>query len=302
MLLLSHQEQADMSTIKNILAAASGGSASAGAVELACRLARRFEAHVEGFHAKPDPLELLRYDAALGNGITDTFIEKFTADADAAAAKIRADFVTALGRHGMSLAPRAAAALPGAVGASADWRQETGYGPALVARRARFFDLVVLGRSERVVEDIHSDAVEETLVGSGRPVLLAPAKAPESVGERVALGWNGSVEAVRAITGALSFLATARDTFIVSIGDQHHDSARSVIDYLAWHDIKARHIQTPSSAGLSIGQRLLKVAGEQRADLLVMGGYGHMPWREFIFGGATRDVIGTGLLPVLLTH
>jgi nucleotide-binding universal stress UspA family protein len=44
------------------------------------------------------------------------------------------------------------------------------------------------------------------------------------------------------------------------------------------------------------------VAAEQNADLLAMGAYGHMPWREFLFGGATREVIGKGLLPVLLTH
>lgn len=291
-----------MTSIKTILAAASGGSASSGAVEVACRMARRFEAHVEGFHAKPDPFELLRYDSGIGASFSDTFIEKFTADANAAAAKVRADFVAALARHGMDLMPRAAGALPGTVGASADWREETGYGPALVARRARFFDLVVLGRSERVVENVHSDAVEETLVRSGRPVLLAPAKAPDSVGDRVAIGWNGSAEAVRAMTGALSFLTTARETFIISIGDQHQDSAASAVAYLAWHDVKAQHVHVPALAGLGVGHQLLRVATDHAADLLAIGGYGRMPWREFVFGGATREVIGAGQMTVLLTH
>lgn len=291
-----------MITIKTILAAASGGSASAGAVELACRFARRFEAHVEGFHAKPDPFDLLKYDSGIGSSFSDTFLEKFTADADAAAAKVQAEFAAALGRHGMNLAPHAADALPGAIGASATWREEVGYGPALVARRARFFDLVVLGRSDRVVENVHSDAVEETLVRSGRPVLLAPAQAPDSVAERIAIGWNGSAEAVRAVTGALPFLMTARESFIVSIGDQHQESAGSVVDYLAWHDVKARHVHVPSRAGIGVGHQLLRVATEEGADLLAIGGYGHMPWREFIFGGATREVIGASVLTVLLTH
>ena len=47
---------------------------------------------------------------------------------------------------------------------------------------------------------------------------------------------------------------------------------------------------------------MLTAAREDGANLLVMGGYGQMPWREFLFGGATREVIGTSLLPVLLTH
>jgi nucleotide-binding universal stress UspA family protein len=291
-----------MTPLKTILVAASGGSASSGAIELACSLARRFEAHVEGFHAKPDPYELMRYDSGVGGNFTDAFIAKFTADASAAAAKVRADFVAALARHGMDLSLQAAGALPGGIGASADWREATGYGPALVADRARFFDLVVLGRSERIVERIHSDAIEETLVRSGRPVLLAPAKAPDTVGERVALGWNGSAPSVRALSAALPFLTTARETVIVSIGDQHKDSAHSVVGYLAWHDVKAKHVQVEVRAGVTVGRQLIQAATEQGADLLAMGGYGHMPWREFLFGGATRDVIGSGLLPVLLTH
>jgi len=36
--------------------------------------------------------------------------------------------------------------------------------------------------------------------------------------------------------------------------------------------------------------------------MLVMGGYGQAPWRQTLFGGATREVIGTSLLPVLLSH
>jgi nucleotide-binding universal stress UspA family protein len=33
-----------------------------------------------------------------------------------------------------------------------------------------------------------------------------------------------------------------------------------------------------------------------------MGGYGHAPWREMIFGGATAQIVGTSRLPVLLSH
>lgn len=289
-------------TIKTILAAASGGTASAGAIELACRFARRFSAHVEGFHAKPDPLELVPYDLGIGTTFSDALFEKFATEADARAASVKADFVAALARHDMDLSPRAANELPGKVEASAAWREETGYGPTLVARRARFFDLVVLGRSERVIDNPYSDAVEQTLLESGRPVLLAPAKAPEMVGERVALGWNGSVEAVRAMVGALPFLTAARAATIISVGDKHQDSAKSAVEFLAWHDVKVKHITIPTIGGVGVGSQLLSAARDEGADLLAMGGYGRMPWREVLFGGATREMIGTSLLPLLLTH
>ena len=290
-----------MVATKTVLVATSGGSASAGAVELACAVARRFEAHLEGFHAKTDIFELLRYDT-IGAGLTDAFIEKFQADTAATAAKVKAEFVAALGRHGMSLTPQPANALPGSIGASGDWREETGYAPGLVAQRARFFDLAILGRSERVVEQAHSDVIEQTLALSGRPVLLAPATPPKTIGERVAFGWNGSAAAVRAMTGALSFLASARETFVVTIGDEHRESARTVVDYLAWHGVGATHVHVATRAGFGIGYRLLTAAAEQGADLLAMGGYGHTPWREFLFGGATREVVASSLLPVLLAH
>ena len=289
-------------TIKTILAAGSGGTASGGAIELACRFARRFSAHVEGFHAKPDPLELVPYDLGIGTTFSDALFEKFTAEADARAAGVKADFVAALARHDMDLSPHAANELPGKVEASAAWREETGYGPTLVARRARFFDLVVLGRSERVIDNPYSDAVEQTLLESGRPVFLAPAKAPDTAGERVALGWNGSVEAVRAMVGALPFLTAARAATLISVGDKHQDSAKSAVEFLTWHGVKVKHINIPTLGGVGVGSQLLSAARDEGADLLAMGGYGRMPWREVLFGGATREMIGTSLLPLLLTH
>ena len=38
------------------------------------------------------------------------------------------------------------------------------------------------------------------------------------------------------------------------------------------------------------------------AGMLVMGAYGHSRVREIIFGGATRSVIKSPLLPVFLSY
>src|SRR5271166_4177257 len=191
---------------------------------------------------------------------------------------------------------------PVKMGASAAWHDETGSAPALVSRRARFFDLIVLGRSERVVDQPHTDVIEQTLVNSGRPVLLAPSTPPTNVGEAVAVGWNGSAEATRALAASLPFLVGARIVSLITVGDKHQESAATLIEYLAWHGIKGQHRHVPSIPGIVPGQQLLSAAREEDADLLVMGAYGHVPWREFLFGGATREVIGVSLLPLLLAH
>lgn len=288
---------------KTILAAASGGSASDGTIELASRFARRFGAHLEAFHAKPDPRDLFAYSTdAFGNSLSGDFVDRFVKDSDSIAAKTKAAFEAIVARHQIGISAAPSLGSPEKIAASACWREEVGYAATLVARRARFFDLVVLGRSERVVDQPHTDVVEQTLINSGRPVLVAPAQPPADIGESIAIGWNGSAAATRALTGSLPFLASARSVAVVTIGDRHQGSAAALIEYLGWHGVAAKHRHIAAVDGASVGQQLLGAARDESANLLVMGGYGHVPWREFLFGGATRDVVGASLLPVLLTH
>ncbi len=283
---------------KTILAALSGGTASDGVMELACRLARRFEAHVEGFHVQIDPRQVLMMAAGgFGRPLPGEWIDKLAAEAAGNAAKTKKAFEAAIALHGLPVTDS-----PPKASSSANWHEQMGHAPMLVARRARFFDLVVLGRSERVVDLPHTDAVEESLFRSGRPILLAPAQPPDVVGEKILLGWNGSPEAVRAMTASLPFLAAARSVTVMTIGEADDGDLSSVTDHLAWHSIVATHRYLRPTFGLAFGQQLLAAAQEQRADMLVMGGYGHMPWREFLLGGATREVVRASLLPVLLSH
>src|SRR5271163_2806627 len=90
-------------SIRTILAAASGGAAAAGAIDLACQLARRFEAHLEGFHVLPDPDAVF---AATGEGIggpgSVERVESVMVEAAAKAARTRALFDDIVDRHGIA--------------------------------------------------------------------------------------------------------------------------------------------------------------------------------------------------------
>jgi nucleotide-binding universal stress UspA family protein len=287
-------------SIKTILAAASGGTASEGTLELACRLAQRLDAHLEAYHVGTDPRELFAVIGAAGFGtvapFSDHVIDKIVADAAELATKTHQSFQAAIARHHLPLATS-----PSKATASAAWRTETGNAAFLVAQRARFFDLVILGCSDRALSQPCSDTIEQALLGSGRPILLAPASAPAAVGEAVALGWNGSAQAVRALATGLSLLAAARTVTVITVGNKEADVA-SVIDYLAWHGIAASHHNSPSIPGVGPGQQLFAAARAKGADLLVVGGYGHTPWREFLFGGATAELLKESTLPILLSH
>jgi nucleotide-binding universal stress UspA family protein len=286
--------------IRTILAAVSGGGATGGAVELACRLAHRFAAHLEGLHVLPDAATVI---AATGEGIaspaSQALAESMMAEAAAKAAQARRLFEETAARHGIGgdLAAPAAAQSP-----SAGWREGSGDAARLVADRARFFDLAVLGRSDRVVGEPHSDTVEETVMRSGRPVLLAPAESAGDVGQTVVIAWNGSPQAVHAIAAALPLLGAAKRVLLMTPGDADAAGSSSAIDYLAWHGVAAEPRRLSTSSRRRTGQALLAAAGEAGADLLVMGAYGQPPWREQLFGGVTRDAVRAMSLALLLMH
>jgi nucleotide-binding universal stress UspA family protein len=171
-----------------------------------------------------------------------------------------------------------------------------------VSRRARFFDLVVLGHSARVVDHLFSNTVEEAVIRSGRPVLLAPAQPPSTTGERIALSWNGSPEAVRALAVALPFLTTAQAVTIITIGERAAGDLPFLVEYLARHGVVATQCSLQPFSGVKVGEQLLAKACEAGADLLVIGGYGNAPCHEVLLSGATRDDVAGRLLPVLLSH
>jgi nucleotide-binding universal stress UspA family protein len=225
------------------------------------------------------------------------WIDQMAEDADKLAATTKAAFFQATDRHGLTRADK-----PAQAGATAGWHDEVGRATAVVAARARFFDLVVLGRSDRVIDQPSTDAIERTLIDSGRPVLLAPATPPDVIGETIAVGWDGSPRSVRIVAASLPLLRKAKKVLVFTIGDKPDANTAAVGDYLGWHGVTAAIHTLDTVEGVGPGEQLLSAAREEGADLLAMGAYGQAPWREMLFGGATRTIVGTSLLPVLMSH
>ena len=53
------------------------------------------------------------------------------------------------------------------------------------------------------------------------------------------------------------------------------------------------NLQQITAQDIDIGNAILSYAADASADLLVMGGYGHSRLREFILGGATRQILSS---------
>jgi hypothetical protein len=154
---------------------------------------------------------------------------------------------------------------------------------------------------------LSSEGIGQIIVGGGRPVLLAPEKAPKFVAKTIAIAWKNTPEAARAITAAMPLLAKAERIDVLSANEEDTkamecvDCSDGVVQQLRWHGLNAYgHFVIP--AGRTVPNAILESAAGVKADLLVMGGYGHSRFREFIFGGFTQRVLDGVDLPVLVFH
>ncbi len=191
-------------------------------------------------------------------------------------------------------------------GAGIRWGSEIGV--TQIADRVRFSDLVILPRPYGDGRGAELEPITEAALFQGHtPALLVPEQArPKPRPDRVLLGWNESIEALITARAALDLMSTAETVHIAVIdppkrGPYRSDPGGMLSQYLARHGIKAE-INVLSKSQPRVSDVLLGHADDMKADLLVMGAYGHSRFRETIFGGVTRDILENATLPVLMAH
>lgn len=165
-------------------------------------------------------------------------------------------------------------------------------------KEARFYDLSI------IQSGVQFSAFAEAMVfESGRPVMLYPETRCSGRFDHIAIAWDGSRAASRTLADAHFMLAKATRVTVVCAMESKPDleaSAQRLVEAFAARGLDAT-IASISEKGY-IGDLLQFEAIEQGADLLVMGGYGHSRFREFVLGGATDDVLTKTRLPVLMSH
>ena len=114
--------------------------------------------------------------------------------------------------------------------------------------------------------------------------------APETIGRRVLVAWNGSREAARAVRGALPLLRRARRVSVLSLDAPAGPSGAELCAWLGRHGVAAAAVAAASD-GRPTAEVLLQNAGGHHADLVVMGAYGHSHAYETVLGGVTRGVL-----------
>jgi nucleotide-binding universal stress UspA family protein len=189
------------------------------------------------------------------------------------------------------------------------WR-ELRSGPVIpgVAGHALCHDLLVLGQydaSDPMTVGVPSDFIASVLLASGRPALVVPyADSCTTFGQEVLIAWKATRESAHAVSAAMPFLRRSLHIHLTIADDlgEPAQHASELEGYLRLHGVQAPIRHHPPVPSESAGEGLLSLAADVAADLLVMGCYGHSRARELVLGGASRTVLGSMTLPVLLAH
>jgi nucleotide-binding universal stress UspA family protein len=181
--------------------------------------------------------------------------------------------------------------------------EETGRQVDVIKRHGRLADLIAVAQPD-VDRNLGTNTLKAALFRSGRPVLMCPPKdaPPTALGVSVAVAWNGSAEAARALAQSMPVIRHASKVTLLTNGSDAGPGTtiQDVLEYLAAHGVTAEIVKFDS--GKSVPKALLAAAKASGADMLIMGAYGDSHERETMFGGNTQVIVDDSDLPVLFSH
>jgi nucleotide-binding universal stress UspA family protein len=259
-------------------------------------VAKRLNSHIRTVFVQPNPHTAFAYlpDVILAAGVTPEVIEREMLERAAAE---KDHFMAWRNRNN----------LPEAGGVRLDscfaaWSEQNGEIEAVVARFGRLSDLIVVQRP--TANCVHAQRCFDAAVfESGRPTLVVSENLPFNMIDHVMIAWNGSLEASRAVLGAMPLLHLA-DRVSIFAAPQHDGEGVDPADLaesLSWHGIRAHRIVAPKNEH-STGAALVSAAAEQQATLIVMGAYTHSRLRQSFLGGVTKHLLRHAPIPLLMTH
>jgi nucleotide-binding universal stress UspA family protein len=171
------------------------------------------------------------------------------------------------------------------------------------AAEARYFNVALLGWEAG--NPTSRSSAEAIVFGSGRPAILLPELSSVEKVDHMAIAWDGSRVAARAVADATPLLERAAKVSVLTVVDEkplkNEDAGERLAAGLRKRGLAAEGFAL-KGADCPIGVTLQESAIERGAKLLVMGGYGHSRLRDFVLGGATNDVLEDLRLPVLFSH
>ena len=275
--------------IKDVLVSIDVGNESNLVAQFAISIALKFKAHITGVAFIYEPTKEFLFKTRL----TERFQEQLHFEIEENASSAVARFERAIQGVGLSTASHLV-------------RQQLLQRPETFGRIARYFDLVVLGQQRPNELTGEKEMIQAALFDSGRPIIVVPYIQSRGLTlNRVMVCWDGSRAAARAVADAMPFLGASKAVDVVLVADEPTRSGDipgfDIAQHLARHGITTQ-LESIYAAQGDVTAAILNRVQDAAVDLLVMGGYGHSRFREFVLGGVTRGILATMTIPVLLSH
>lgn len=276
--------------MKNILVPVEMHSAIDSVLQTAVLTARRCDSYVEGMPLGPDLPDLVAFDMPVSWSIADQNTWKDLAD------EAHERFKGFMTSHG--LVERG----DGHQRPNFGWTGESAFGESQIGSYARIFDCTVLGRPGPERGDPRMATAETVLFESGKPIILAPPKVPDKMGETIVIAWNNSVETARASAMAMPLLMKAQKVIVMTVEEFRSEGPAGDLyaDMLRGHGINAEFILR-SAKHRNSGEAVLRGVEALGGDLLIKGAYTQSRLRQMFFGGATSHIMNFAEIPVLMT-
>jgi nucleotide-binding universal stress UspA family protein len=287
-------------TIRKIVAPLTGGERDRVVLASAFAAARPCGGHVVALFVRPDPAEAMPF---FGEGVSAVVVEEIVNVAKEAADKAAAIAIASLHAVAKAESVTVLESPRRTDEASASFRDVQGNFTDCVTDAARLSDLVVFGPLSEGDKPGLTEAFENTLIETGRPVLLTAMVAPQDFAGTISLAWDGSLACSHAISAALPYLSGAAQVEVLCVrrGTSDENSLAELREYLDLHGLACTE-HTIEAGTKPVGQALLESAVASGAGLLVLGGYGHSRLRELFARGITRHVVSHATIPLFLVH
>lgn len=172
-----------------------------------------------------------------------------------------------------------------------------------VKHMGRLADLICVAQPDSSM-NLGSNTLKSALFSSGRPVMMCPHRdsLSEAFFDHVTIGWNGSLEATRAVAQSMALIEAARKVTILSSGaTEHSATAEDLKRYLELKGVTA-NIRDFKARRNVVGMQLLEETDAVGAGTLIMGAYHDSYERESVFGGNSQAVVQNAKIPIVMVH
>lgn len=260
-------------------------------------LARRFGARVRVVHCHPRTNDILSYGVVIPKVVREQIEAAMTSNAGVTEAQLLQEFRELAAQFGLA----EQAHEPGK--ATARFIEFEGKQVEAVRRYGRLADLICVPQPDQKLS-LGINTMKSALFSSGRPVMMCPEqeRVAGDFADHVAIGWNGSLEATRAVALAMPMIASAKHVTILSGGlSQPSAGPEELQRYLALKEINAT-LREFAATGTNVGETLLAEAKSAGAGTLIMGAYHESYERESLFGGNSQSVVQNADMPVVFVH